>query len=63
MLGNFLIFLTIFLPLYRVMLIKRARPLFKIRAFNRRVDGNYYKYDLVYDCGVDMYKMRFIGRR
>ena len=35
----------------------------KTRASNRRADGNYYKYDLACDRGVDTHEMRFTGRR
>ena len=30
----------------------------KTRVFNRRVNGNYYKYDLVCDCGINKYKKK-----
>ena len=35
----------------------------KTRASNRRADGNYYKYDLACDRGVDTHEMRSTGRR
>ena len=34
-----------------------------MRAFNRKVNGNYYKYNLVYDRGMNLYFCRSTGRR
>ena len=34
----------------------------KTRASNRRADGNYYKYDLAYDRGIDTHEIRSTDR-
>ena len=42
---------------------QKGWAIIKTRANNRRVDRNYYRYDLVYDRGINTHKNKLTGRR